>query len=919
MSEACIQHGFLVSDEPLLENKMFHASLSGLTPDKLATVIQNSPTGFFLDGDVVYYLGRPIELSRGKTVLAQQDEPEGSHGARRDLYKCLTTMLPETKQKLVCPEAGALHQAAIELQQVLTSSQAKKTQQAAVDLITAHGREAIAHATGRQEKIAVALAYIGTDYGRIDHLSNLKTFTPKEKYQILQTLQQSNATALHGFSRSVLDGIEANDRFNLIKESLQFPYLDAACEGFSSRLFLSVFDNVANQRRVLGNDVALMRQLIGNVRRDLAEVLNSAVDEISRRFRSCYVDDMIYEWLADDYFHRANHVFYLIAACCYSSDADDINISLSYLTEALELPKESDSKWVARDLFFHLQNPDAVNDYTRYFVAVMDLLNRIGSVKNKYRRLRQLTEILQIRLDNASDGHASFLGALAGFISSHYPEHGAVLMSAFNQSAQRQLASKKRKRDSTPTEDQQTLDQQAFNQRVVRLLLLASACSSAQTPPLPDLISFVQVTLDSKKVFFSLFNGWRCLVQSAADTQCILIQSVREDNYLLSMLMSLPQLCHAQLITDRTLATLCNNLLANFDAHTPSPALLKLWLTTLDKLVSCQSRTGVNLEQTVIKLTGNMSHLESKLHFIDALMDPSPNNILYPGIQSVLKLLGYDDCPDAVIRAIDDVVSDFAGNQNPVCQWLWAQRNPHILVVYLHKIVAARFENDDTQLDPKVLKTELIELIHEFAQTSAAKTFITTRHCTTNNPHLAAIYQQRPDLAGGWSANFHGFSDAVHSHLSDDRTLELSEDPWDLFVSSHEVDDYNSPMTSKAISCRSLMNHTMDGSYAVIAKKNRQGVIVRKSLIRLVLTKSGRSPALLVAQIEPWSARDQALITVAASELARQLNLPLFSQEETRRKKLRVLKSRAPFDRFGNNYDLIRTEGTLTGKAVTLL
>ena len=236
-----------------------------------------------------------------------------------------------------------------------------------MDLITAHGREAIAHATGRQEKMAVALAYIGTDYGRIDHLSNLKTFTPKEKYQMLQTLQQSNATALHGFSRSVLDGIEANDRFNLIKESLQFPYLDAACEGFSSRLFLSVFDHVANQRRVLGDDVALMHQLIGNVRRDLADVMNSTVDEISRKFRSCYVNDMTYEWLADDYFDRANHVFYLIAACCYSSDADDINISLSYLTEALELPKESDSKWVARDLLFHLQNLDAVNDYARYY------------------------------------------------------------------------------------------------------------------------------------------------------------------------------------------------------------------------------------------------------------------------------------------------------------------------------------------------------------------------------------------------------------------------------------------------------------------------------------------------------------------------------------------------------------------------
>ena len=904
---------------PILEKKMFHASLSGLTPDKLADVIQDSPTGFFIDRDVVYYLGKPIELNSGKTLLAREDEPEGSHGARRDLCQCLTSLLPETTQKLLSPEAGAVHQAAIELQRALVSSQAKKTQQSAADLITAHGREAIAHATGRQLKIAVALEYIGTDYRRIDHLSNLRTFTPKEKFQILQTLQQNNATALHGFEHSVLEGIEPNDRFNLIKESLQFPYPDATCEGFSNPLCLSVFASVVNQSRKLSCDVALMRKFIDNVRLDMAYVLNSAVDKISRAFRPYFPGDLVEKRQEDDYFHRTNHVFYLIAACCYFSDADDINRPLSYLAKALALPQKTDLKWVARDLLFHLRNPDAVNDYSRYFSAVIDLLNRNDSVNDKFRLLTQLTEIIQIRLDNSSGGHAPFLGALAGFVSSHYPEHSEVLMSAFNKPAKKKLASKKRRIDSISKEDQQALDQQAFNQRVVRLLLLASACSSAQTPPEPGLVSFVQATLDTEKVFFRLFNGWSCLVQSAAETQRIMTQSVREDNYLLSMLLSLPQLRNSQLITDSTLATICNNLLADFAALTQSSALLEQWITSLNKLVSCQSQTGVNLEQAVIKLTGNMSLLEAKLYFIDALMDNPAKNTRYPGIQSVLKLLGYSDCPNAVTQAIDDVVSDFAGNPNPVCQWLWAQRQPHVLVVYLHKIVAACFTYDETPLDPEVLKKELIELIHEFAQTSAAKTFITTRHCTTNNPHLAAIYQQRPDLAGGWSANFHGFSDAVQSHLSDGCTLELSEDPWDLFISGHEADEYKSPMKGKAINCRSVMSHTMDGSYAVIAKKNRQGVIRRMSLIRLVLTKSARSPALLVAEITPWSARDQALVIIAASELARQMNLPLFKEEETRRKKMLVLEGRAPFDEFDDDGDLIRTEGTLIGKAVTLL
>ena len=898
---------------------MFHTNLNGLTAAQLAAVIRNSPAGFYIEKDVIYYQGKPIELSSGKTLLAREDEPEGSQGTRRDLCKWLTSLLPETKRMLISPEARALHQAAVELKQASVSSQTKAIQQAAADLITAHDREAIAHAPSRQLKIAVALEYIGTDYRRIDHLSNLKDFSPQEKYQILLTLQQNNATALHSFEHTVLEHIEPKDTFNLIKESLLFPCPDAACEGFSSPLCLRVFGKVAEQRRVLKRDVALMRQFIGNVRSDMADVLSSAVDKISRVFRTYDTQDMVCRRNEDDYFHRTNHIFYLIAACCYFSDVDDINSPLSYLTEALALPLETDLKWVARDLLFHLRNPDAVDDYSRYFGAVMDLLNRNDSVNDKYRLLTNLTEIVQIRLNKSSERHASFHIALAGFVSSHYPEHGAVLLSAFNEPVKRKPANKKRKRDSIPKEDQQTMDRQAFNQRVVRLLLLASACSSAQTPPAPGLAPFVQVTLDSEKVFFSLFNGWSSLVQSTTETQRILTQSVREDKCLLSTLMGLPQLRHSQLITDRALETACKNLLANIAAHTPSPAVLERWLVTLEKLAFCQSRTGVNLEQTIIKLTGNMSRLETKLYFIDALMDTSPNNIHYPGIQSVLKLLGYSDCPNAVARAIEDVVSDFADNPNPVCQWLWAQRKSHALVVYLHKIIAAHFECYGTSLDPDALKEELIELIHEFAQTCAAKTFITTRHCTINNPHLAAIYRLRPDLAGGWSTNFRGFSDAVHSHLNDGRTLELSEDPWDLFISSHEVGECISPMTGTAKGCRSLMGHTMDGSYAVIAKKNRQGVVVRKSLIRLVLTKSGASPALLVAQVKPWSARDQALVTVAASELARQLNLPLFTQEETRRKKLRVLESRVPFDEFGYDGVLIRTGGTLIGKEVTLL
>ena len=919
---------------------MIHSSLSGLTPAELAVKIQESVTGFSIEGEVVYYQGRPIELSSGKTRLAEENEPEGSTGPRRDLCKWLTSLLPKTKKQLIGPQAGAVHQSAVEPKEVLISSQAEETHQAAAAQVTSHEQEDIQHAPDRQLKIAETIEYIGTDYHRIDDLSKLEAFTPNEKYQILQTLQQNNATPLHGFDRGVLEDIEPVDTFNLIKDSLQFPYPDLASEGFSKPLFLRVFGNSPGQKGLVDRDLGLMRQLIGDVRGDMAEVLSRAVDEIQEYFevrttrnqvpRQLQSGDYpVYDQLEDRYFHRTNHVLYLIAACCYFSDVDDISVPMSYLTNALALSEETDLKWVARDLLFHLRNPDAVNDFSRYFGTVADLLSREDSVNDKYRLLTQLTEIVQIRLNQSSDRRTSFLSALEGFVSSHYPEHSALLLSAFNKSVERKPAIEEQAIDSAQKENQQTLGQEGLNQSVVHLLLLASASLSAQKPVDSGLAPFLQVTLDSEMAFFSLFNGWSSLIQSSTETQHLFAQSAREDDYLLSALMGLPQLHHSQLITDSTLEAALNNLLESFAALSPvsSPTVLELWLVTLNKMGSWQSQTGVNLEQAILKLTGNMSQLEKKLRFVDVMMDTSPDKINYPGIQSVLKLLGFGDCPkeDAVARAIEDAVSDFAENPNPVCQWLWAQRKPFILALYLKKMVAepdfnCYSEEVELSVDQlRALKEELIELIHEFAQTSAAKTFITTRHCTTNNPHLAAVYQQRPDLAEGWSANFRGFSDSVHSHLSNGDSLELTEDPWDLFICSEEVDDSKTPRRKKALYPSALMSNAMDGSYALIAKKDPQGVILRKALIRLVMTESSKSPALLVEEAAPWSDSDQAVFIVAASELAKQMNLPLFKQERRVKEKLEALEGRAPFDHFGSGFIYSRSRATFTGNAVTLL
>ena len=892
---------------------MIDASLNDLTPGELAAKIHESATGFSIVEDVLYYQGRPLELRTGRTLLAGDNEPEKSTGARRDLCTRLISLLPATKFKLFNPQADVKHLEA---------------------LTTSHDQQAIEHAPAPQLTIADALKQIGTDYQRIDGLANLNTLTPKDKFQLLQILQQNNATPLHGFDRGVLENIEPVDMFKLIEDSLHFP--DAASEGFSRPLFLRVFGNAPNQKGLLSKDLALMHQLIGDVRDDMAVVLNNAVDEILATFKFSTTrqevplsmqrgEYPIHYLLEKGYFHRTNQILYLTAACAYFSGVADISDSLSYLTDALALPQETDLKWVARDLLFHLRNPAAVNDYSRYFATVTDLLSREDSVQDKYRMLAQLTEIVQIRLNKSSDRQTSFFSALAGFLTSHRPEYCATLLPTFNNLLHSMLPAQTE--DSNAGVDRQTPVPPVLNQRIVRLLLLSSATSSVQHTVEPGLDPFLKVAVDSETAFFSLFNGWSRLMDSSPETQRLFVQSAREDDYLLSALMGLPQLHHAQVISDSTLAQSCNNLQASFAASSPirSPVELKLWLDTLEKMGTYQSQTGINLEQAIIRLTGSMSKLETKLRFMDALIDTSPDKVDYLGIQSVLKLLGFGDCPeeDAIARALEDIATGFSENRNIVCQWLWAQRKPHILTLYLQEIVThVRFDYffDLSRDQQGALKNELIELVHEYAQTSAANTFITTRNCTTNNPNLAAVYQLRPDLAGGWGANFHGFSDVLISHCDNGDSLELTEDPWDLFIASEEVHDLKAPTRKKgANNPTALMSDTMDGSYALIARKNPQGVILQKALVRLVVVNSMKSPSLFVEEVFPWSARDQVLFVMAASELARQMNLPLFKQERCTKEQLTTLQGRAPFEFFGKDEFRARSEGTITGQPVIFL
>ena len=68
-----------------------------------------------------------------------------------------------------------VHQDAEEPKEVLISSQAEETHQVAAAVITSDEQEDIQHAPDRQVKIAETIEYIGTDYQPTGDLSKLET------------------------------------------------------------------------------------------------------------------------------------------------------------------------------------------------------------------------------------------------------------------------------------------------------------------------------------------------------------------------------------------------------------------------------------------------------------------------------------------------------------------------------------------------------------------------------------------------------------------------------------------------------------------------------------------------------------------------------------------------------------------------
>ena len=92
------------------------------------------------------------------------------------------------------------------------------------------------------------------------------------------------------------------------------------------------------------------------------------------------------------------------------------------------------------------------------------------------------------------------------------------------------------------------------------------------------------------------------------------------------------------------------------------------------------------------------------------------------------------------------------------------------------------------------------------------------------------------------------------------------------------------------------MGYVMDGRSAMIARKNKKGTILSRSLIRMVLDKSNH-PALFLDRAYPG--KKDLLFIDAARDIAEEMNLPLYHRTDSEQGDVvTLLEGRAPLDYF---------------------
>lgn len=876
-------------------------SVDDCTAVQLHEAIGQSSLGFSIEGNSIRYLGRALLLRDGKVFQQEVDSGQRETGGLLDrlisLRPDLRTYLPDSTLQAINSAAAAL--------------------------VKAHGSQAVRFAPTQTLKHAVALEYIGHEFHRINAIKEVADFSASEKYQLIRDAQHNCQHAYDFNNCRWLSGLTPVDRFQLIIDSLELPepqeqifpgHIMCESNGLSTAIDVVTRSMSENSRDTL----KIARDLIDVVdSQPLASSFYGAVDQIEREFLAGSRQSDI-NWSVNLLISagRINNLLYLVAAISYAPDGRDISELMPYLQTILDNGHHSYYQWFARDILCHLNNSGSAAEYARFFAGVVSVIDHTTCSPLDYEVVREiidnlqpLTQTLYVRLNVAGHKFPLFMQAFTDFVAPLRPEYRHALTEL--------MSAMKKELTSGLNGDNGESERLLCSERLSRFLLLARLCAPFAEPGI-DLQPYLRaiIACRERSNLHRLINALTGLLHCNHETQAIFSPSgITGGDLPILARLALAPLRQRQSLSDDELKGICNNLNGRSSREQlKNVVVFNQWLVTTEKLGLYPFSSGFSVGRVFLGLTQDMANILVRLGYVFAVVQIASTGATSEEGSKMLSLLGLDQSltGEALTEVLEQVADGFARHHSPVCQWLWQQRYPHLLPLYVNSILSM------VKKHSKEIMAELMGLIELFITSSVSDQFVAARHDTRNNPHLAEVYRQRPDLASGWSASFGHFSDKITGQSKHGFTLSLTEDPWDLFVSGFEVKSCMSPgSTSGSGVNRCLMSYVMDGRNAMMVQKNARGNIVRRQLIRLVLVGQPLQPAIMLERLYGMKKKEETLLFYAAAqELAAKLDLPLyrgFRSSDISLEKLTLLRGRSPFDYFDCSGGVkTRMESTIT-------
>ena len=831
---------------------MNFSQLIGLTSQDLYETIIESPTGFSVEDGSLQYLGRQIQLQDDLTVFC-----ENTSDSKHLLERMITikpdfkTVLPDSKTEAIqCSARKLIYD--FDYVDALNNSPSKEVQFAVINKLM---------------DMDIVLA--------LDTMCKTDNLSVDEKLRFFLIAEEKRKRPV-GPNHWKLSGIPLSVRLQKTKELFQNipgtpPYDKAGTNIHDS--YIKVLSGIPAKGTI--NE---LREAFESEDNELSRQLLKEVDHIENEFIPKVSADGTLPWNIDKKFNIfVNNLLYLYAA---SSGflTDNVDELTSYI-RSLMYGNSYRLSHCVEELCFLSKQPGAMG-YSRYIHAVAEILKTPKNVVSEYEKNEQLSDTRGFSLLQSKKTLTPYLTALKADIENMVPEYSEVLLPEVT------------KLEHDFAEIALPKDEPGIRAKVHRLLMIISACKTAKQKIDGSLLApYVRDILGhgTKNNIPYLIKGLAYLVQSTPKIQKILsgIRMRGGDHLRLAPLQLLPLV--PDIISEDNLEELCNSLQASAANRRviKDCKVFHQWLATLELVSTCEVTDGV---MPILKaLTQSMTFAKLGLLYVAFKLEDR--------FHEFLERMGFN-CPKEglpllIAKKGRDV---FVGNSKTDSQWLLQQRHFHLLPIYL-----ASMEDYCNHCG----NTELVPLIEEFIKSCTNNTFIENRQSPMNNRHLKVVYQKYPLFIAGWRANFSDFSQETRNKLlSVGETLELTENPWDLFISGLEVKTCLSP-DSKLEANQGLMGYVMDGRNAMIARKSKKGNILSRSLIRMVLDQDD-CPALSLEMAYPE--QRNLLYIDAAREIADEMKLPLYhrtdpDKDDAAGEKVRFLEGRAPFDYFDSIYD----------------